>query len=61
MTTISHYNHSNGQSQPKLVQVLKELKQVQRELMAANREHAYLLHRVDELQGELSGKPQIVK
>lgn len=43
-----------SQNKNRLVQILRELKQVQQELLAANREHAYLLHRLGALQHALA-------
>lgn len=44
------------QQKARLIHTLRELKQVQQALLAANREHAYLLHRLGELQNTLAVK-----
>ncbi len=52
MTTTSS-SLPGSQQKARLIQTLRELKQVQQELLAANRERAYLLHRLGELQDAL--------
>lgn len=45
---------TNSPQQASIIRMLKELLQLQKQLAEANREHAYLVRRLDELETGLS-------
>lgn len=52
-----HSTQTNSIQQVRIIRMLKELLQLQQQLAEANREHAYLVRRLGELETTLATTP----